>query len=374
MTTSGAKAKFRSLVLRREIDPSCTPRASKDALQPPSSALSTMSDASTPAAPASASTVPAPSSTINASSSSLAMASSSSRHEQQQHQQQPLPLSRQETTATYVTALDVVTTGPAAGEDSSSSGSRLLALPEHHPLSVTTSATPAPGTSSGATHLQVATKGRPGRSGSTSVAEARKHAFDTHPKDAKEKAKEVGERGASLKAWWKGFAKQPTAAAGAGGPSSATSPTTSTSATSSAATATTSGPVFGVPLATSLQHASVQISTAGADGALYVWGYVPVVVAKCGLYLKEHATDVSGIFRVSGSTKRMKELQAVFEHEFPDKYGKRLDWKKHAYGPHDVATILRRYLTQMPEPIVPCELYHEVSARASGSECGRIGG
>lgn len=27
--------------------------------------------------------------------------------------------------------------------------------------------------------------------------------------------------------------------------------------------------------------------------------------------------------------------------------------------PHDVATILRRYLTQMPEPIIPLELYHE---------------
>lgn len=110
--------------------------------------------------------------------------------------------------------------------------------------------------------------------------------------------------------------------------------------------------------------------------------YVPVVVAKCGLYLKDTATEVPGTFRVSGSAKRMKELQAVFDNgpkvgrwsclvrdlgELTDafgghaQYGKNLDWKKTSYTTHDVATILRRYLTQMPEPIVPHELYHDVS-------------
>ena len=38
--------------------------------------------------------------------------------------------------------------------------------------------------------------------------------------------------------------------------------------------------VFGVPLKESLRYASVQISTANADGEMYVWGYIPVVVAK----------------------------------------------------------------------------------------------
>jgi len=40
---------------------------------------------------------------------------------------------------------------------------------------------------------------------------------------------------------------------------------------------------------------------------------IPVVVAKCGLYLKENATEVEGTFRISGSAKRMKELQAIFD-------------------------------------------------------------
>lgn len=38
--------------------------------------------------------------------------------------------------------------------------------------------------------------------------------------------------------------------------------------------------MFGKSLKESLHYASVQISTADANGDLYVWGYIPVVVAK----------------------------------------------------------------------------------------------
>lgn len=38
--------------------------------------------------------------------------------------------------------------------------------------------------------------------------------------------------------------------------------------------------MFGKPLKESLKYASVQISTANSNGELYVWGYIPVVVAK----------------------------------------------------------------------------------------------
>ncbi|EPQ54208.1 Rho GTPase activation protein [Gloeophyllum trabeum ATCC 11539] len=115
--------------------------------------------------------------------------------------------------------------------------------------------------------------------------------------------------------------------------------------------------VFGKPLRESLKYASVQISTANANGELYVWGYIPVVVAKCGLYLKENATEVEGTFRVNGSNKRMRELQAIFET--PPRYGKNLDWKKEHYTTHDVASVFRRYLTQMPEPVIPHDMYHD---------------
>jgi GTPase-activating protein SAC7 len=65
------------------------------------------------------------------------------------------------------------------------------------------------------------------------------------------------------------------------------------------------------------------------------------------------ATDVEGIFRLSGSAKRIKDLQTVFNS--PDRYGKGLDWT--GYTVHDAANILRRYLNQLPEPIVPLSFY-----------------
>ncbi|KAH9025497.1 Rho GTPase activation protein [Lactarius pseudohatsudake] len=104
------------------------------------------------------------------------------------------------------------------------------------------------------------------------------------------------------------------------------------------------GAVFGRPLKESLKYANVQISTADANGKLYVWGYIPVVVAKW-----------CGTFRVNGSNKRMRELQAIFEA--PPRYGKSLDWKAENYTTHDVASVFRRYLTHMPEPVIPYVLY-----------------
>jgi len=142
---------------------------------------------------------------------------------------------------------------------------------------------------------------------------------------------------ASLKAWWKAFAFVPK--------SKKEEPPKE------------AGGVFGVPLRQSLRYASVHISTANANGQLYIWGYIPVVVAKCGLYLKENATEVEGTFRVNGSNKRMRDLQAIFEA--PPRYGKDLDWSKENYTTHDVASVFRRYLTQMPEPVIPHESYYE---------------
>lgn len=58
---------------------------------------------------------------------------------------------------------------------------------------------------------------------------------------------------------------------------------------------------------------------------------------------------------MSGSNKRIKELQEIFDS--PDRYGKGLDWT--GYTVHDAANILRRYLNQLPQPIVPLEFYEK---------------
>lgn len=45
--------------------------------------------------------------------------------------------------------------------------------------------------------------------------------------------------------------------------------------------------IFGVPLRQSITYANVAISLVDADGKSYIYGYVPIVVAKCGVFLKE---------------------------------------------------------------------------------------
>ncbi|KAL1645993.1 GTPase activating protein (GAP) for Rho1p [Diplodia intermedia] len=111
--------------------------------------------------------------------------------------------------------------------------------------------------------------------------------------------------------------------------------------------------IFGVPLQDSIKYANVAISLFNEEGESYIYGYVPIVVAKCGVFLKEKAVDVEGIFRLSGSEKRIKELREAFNS--PDRYGKGLDWT--GYTVHDAANILRRYFNQLPEPIIPLEFY-----------------
>ncbi|QSL64341.1 hypothetical protein MERGE_001641 [Pneumocystis wakefieldiae] len=111
--------------------------------------------------------------------------------------------------------------------------------------------------------------------------------------------------------------------------------------------------IFGVPLQISLRYANVAISFIDNNENSMIYGHIPVVVAKCGAFLKENAKDVEGIFRLNGSAKRCKELQTIFDT--PPKYGRNLEWE--GFTVHDAASILRRYLNYLPEPIIPHKFY-----------------
>ncbi|KAL2353644.1 hypothetical protein BJ546DRAFT_950438 [Cryomyces antarcticus] len=127
--------------------------------------------------------------------------------------------------------------------------------------------------------------------------------------------------------------------------------------------------IFGVPLGQSIRYANVAISLVNEQGQSYIYGYVPIVVAKCGVYLKEKATDVEGIFRLSGAEKRIKDLKQIFDS--PDRYGKGLDWS--GYTVHDAANILRRYFNQLPEPIIPLDFYERFRAPLRNHQASAVG-
>jgi GTPase-activating protein SAC7 len=50
--------------------------------------------------------------------------------------------------------------------------------------------------------------------------------------------------------------------------------------------------IFGVPLAESIRYANVAISLTNEQGESFIYGYVPIVVAKCGVFLKEKGTHI----------------------------------------------------------------------------------
>ncbi|KAH7326408.1 hypothetical protein B0I35DRAFT_405656 [Stachybotrys elegans] len=127
--------------------------------------------------------------------------------------------------------------------------------------------------------------------------------------------------------------------------------------------------IFGVPLRQSITYANVAISLIDENGQSYIYGYVPIVVAKCGVFLKEKATGVEGIFRLSGSEKRIKELKTIFDS--PDRYGKGLVWD--GYTVHDAANVLRRYLNDLPEPVVPLDLYEKFRDPLRGATKQAVG-
>ncbi|KAM4068112.1 rhoGAP domain-containing protein [Hirsutella rhossiliensis] len=127
--------------------------------------------------------------------------------------------------------------------------------------------------------------------------------------------------------------------------------------------------IFGVPLRQSITYANVAISLIDENGQSYIYGYVPIVVAKCGVFLKEKATGIEGIFRLSGSEKRIKELKHIFDS--PDRYGKGLVWD--GYTVHDAANVLRRYLNDLPEPVVPLDLYEKFRDPLRGATKQAVG-
>lgn len=54
--------------------------------------------------------------------------------------------------------------------------------------------------------------------------------------------------------------------------------------------------IFGIPLTTSIRYANVGISLSKDGGQSYIYGYIPIVVAKTGGFLKENGKCDLGSF------------------------------------------------------------------------------
>ncbi|XP_017126199.1 uncharacterized protein LOC108145327 isoform X2 [Drosophila elegans] len=77
---------------------------------------------------------------------------------------------------------------------------------------------------------------------------------------------------------------------------------------------------------------------------------VPIFVNNCIEYLEENGLQKVGLFRVSTSKKRVKQMREEFDKDCHTKFF--VDT-----CPHDVATLLKEYLRDLPEPLLCDRLY-----------------
>ncbi|CAO3655426.1 unnamed protein product [Mucor fragilis] len=113
--------------------------------------------------------------------------------------------------------------------------------------------------------------------------------------------------------------------------------------------------VFGILLVESIKYAHSSISYIDDVTETQCFGVIPTIIAKCGSFLKEEAMTTEGIFRISGSSRRTRMLQSIFDT--PDLYGSQLDWR--GYTVHDAANVMKRFLNFLPEPVITLEYYRK---------------
>ncbi|XP_051989675.1 rho GTPase-activating protein 45-like [Xyrauchen texanus] len=89
-------------------------------------------------------------------------------------------------------------------------------------------------------------------------------------------------------------------------------------------------------------------------------GGVPFIIKKCITEIERRALRMKGIYRVNGVKTRVEKLCQAFEN------GKELVELSQA-SPHDISNVLKLYLRQLPEPIMPFRMYNDLMGLAKES-------
>ncbi|XP_008049209.1 rho GTPase-activating protein 25 isoform X2 [Carlito syrichta] len=77
---------------------------------------------------------------------------------------------------------------------------------------------------------------------------------------------------------------------------------------------------------------------------------VPILVEKCAEFILEHGLNEEGIFRLPGQDNLVKQLRDAFDAGERPSFDRETDV-------HTVASLLKLYLRDLPEPVVPWSQY-----------------
>uniref|UniRef100_A0A8B9GCN9 Rho-GAP domain-containing protein n=1 Tax=Amazona collaria TaxID=241587 RepID=A0A8B9GCN9_9PSIT len=92
---------------------------------------------------------------------------------------------------------------------------------------------------------------------------------------------------------------------------------------------------------------------------------VPRIVDRCCKHIEMHGLHTVGIFRVGSSKKRVQQLREEFDRGL-DVF---LDERQSV---HDVAALLKEFLRDMPDPLIPRELYSAFLTMAGPAQLGAL--
>ncbi|KAI7813290.1 putative rho GTPase-activating protein 25, partial [Triplophysa rosa] len=79
---------------------------------------------------------------------------------------------------------------------------------------------------------------------------------------------------------------------------------------------------------------------------------VPILVEKCAEFIREHGLNEEGIFRLPGQDNQVKQFREAFDA------GERPSFPSDT-DVHTVASLLKLYLRELPEPVVPWTQYQD---------------
>ncbi|KAI8954702.1 rho-type GTPase-activating protein 1 [Xylaria longipes] len=105
--------------------------------------------------------------------------------------------------------------------------------------------------------------------------------------------------------------------------------------------------VFGVPLEIILERDGADSTDGVGPGALRI----PAIIEDTIIALKNKDLSVEGVFRKSGNIKRLSEQVAAVDRDGCDA----IRWNDES--PHQLAALLKRYLRDLPEPLMTFKLY-----------------
>ncbi|XP_011636050.1 uncharacterized protein LOC105426497 [Pogonomyrmex barbatus] len=127
----------------------------------------------------------------------------------------------------------------------------------------------------------------------------------------------------------------------------------------------------GVHEATAWRHALYQAATncgPALDQQQITQDNVPVILDKCVNFIYAHGMMTEGIYRRSGSSSAVVKLLEAFRR---DAWSTQIT--RNSYTEHDVATVLRRFLRDLPDPLFPPNIHDRLClASESISEENRV--